>query len=144
MSEKSFTYRFIHTGANDCVVENYYQITVPEEITEAKARHIIASTHERLSSQAREAMELAMKLDDELTDRERQLLEDADENNPYFGVPETADSLLKEIRKEHPDWSYKKVRNYFHMPSGEWGLATERSPQEEQQNLLSFDKLGRF
>ena len=113
------------------------------ERLKAKERQNDTNTHEKLSNNARQAMELAMKLDDELTDEERRYLEDADENNPYFGVPQTPDSLLKFIRKDYPDWSFKRVRNFFHMPSGDWGLATERQPQEDQ-NPLSFEKLGRF
>ena len=143
MDGQKYTYRFVFTAANDCINESYFEITVPENMTEAKVRQIIANTHEKLSSNARQAMELAMKLDDELTDEERRYLEDADENNPYFGVPQTPDSLLKFIRKDYPDWSFKRVRNFFHMPSGDWGLATERQPQEDQ-NPLSVEKLGRF
>lgn len=143
MDGQKFTYRFVFTAANDCINEGYYELSVPDDMSEAKVRQIIANTHEMLTNQSRQAMELAMKLDDELTDEERRFLEDADENNPYFGVPETPDSLLKYIRKSYPDWKFKRLRNYFHMPSGEWGLATERQPQEEQ-NPLAFDKLGRF
>lgn len=142
MSEK-YVFRFVFTGSNDCINEAYYQITVPEGINEPTVRQVITNVHDRLHREAKNAMDLYMKMEEDLTEQEKAELEEADANNPYFGVPETADSLLKYLCKKREGWSYKRVRNYFHMPSGEWGLGVERQ-QEQDINPLSVERLGRF
>ncbi len=120
MEKTQFLMRFVYLNANECISEAHYLINLPEPMQANRVKREIANCHNRLREEADYAEALECTPEDQLSEEDRQLIEDTEENNPYafsFAQPE---ALLNYVCECNKGWSYERADSCFSLTQGTW------------------------
>lgn len=120
MEKQEILLRFVYLDGNSCISEMHYLFSVPATLTLRDVKMEIYRRHTELKEEAEYAESLELLPESRLSEKERQILEDAEENNPYFSVPPTPEVLIRHVCNLNPDWSVSQARGVFNLSDGSW------------------------
>lgn len=120
MERQQFLLRFIFLDSRSCVSDAQYLVDVPASISLDEVKHEIARCHDELHLQAKYVESLDFVEEAKLTEDDKKMMADAEQNNPYLFAPELPDGLLRHVCEQRTDWNFSRAQGYFNLSDGTW------------------------
>lgn len=120
MERTQFLMRFVYLNSNDCISETYFLIKLPEPMALNRVKLQIANCHAKLQDEAKYVESLEWVPEDQWTEKDRKLAEDAEDNNPYLFCQAQPDALLNYVCQCNEGWSYERADGCFSLNDGNW------------------------